>query len=305
MTKLNTLLDTLETTEYFFVSKAQEKQYHKGIRKFQVNRKLLSILEHCAEHKKDTYWSTWHCQSVLLQDGSKLIGKLCRKRWCTHCARIKSFELLEAYGPTLQGRELYMVTLTATNKNTRTLEQLCAELDKRQVAFRFIVNLRMRKKHKVQFNAFRKIEVTHNIEKNWYHPHYHVIVEGKKVAELLLKEWQRYFKQTTSKTAQHITPIGTTEKDLLEVFKYATKETTNEGVQYSGDVLDEIYSALQGRRIFQAYGDFKKATPEPMEEQTESVGVDWIPNDVAIYEYDCAVKDWRNEYGKRLVNINP
>lgn len=301
MTKLTTILDTLETTEDFFVSEAHEKQYHKGIRKYQVNRKLISILEHCDKERAPKYWDTWHCQSVLLQDGNKLIGKLCRRRPCTICSRIKTAELVTAFKPILETKnDLYLVTLTAPTVSAR---QLKSELDKRNKAFRFIYNERLRKVHKVKFNGIRKTEITYNEREDRYHPHFHLLVDGAHVAHLIRDEWVRYW-DTASVKAQDVRKIGTTEKDLIEVFKYATKETTSEGVQYSGKVLDTIYKNLEGRRIFQTYGDIKRAVPEPKEEQTESVGTDWIPNDIAIYEYDCAVKDWRNEYGKRLVNIN-
>lgn len=300
MTKV-TILDTLETTEYFFVSEAHEKQYHKGIRKYQVNQKLISILEHCDKERAPKYWNTWHCQSVLLQEGTKLTGSLCRKRWCTQCSRVKTAELVHAFKPTLErGNDWHLVTLTAPTVSKR---QLKSELDKRTKAFRFIVNDRLRKVHKVKFNGIRKTECTYNEREDKYHPHYHLLVEGAHVAHLIRDEWVRYW-NTARVSAQDVRKIGTTEQDLLEVFKYATKETTREGVQYSGDVLDTIYKHLEGRRIFQTYGDIKRAVPEPDEEQTESVGVDWIPNDVAIYEYDCAAKDWINEYGYRLINLN-
>jgi hypothetical protein len=200
-----------------------------------------------------------------------------------------------------RGNDWHLVTLTAPTVSKR---QLKSELDKRTKAFRFIINERLRKVHKVKFNGIRKTECTYNEREDKYHPHYHLFVEGANVAHLIRDEWVRYW-NTASVKAQDVRKIGTTEKDLMEVFKYATKETTSEGVQYSGDVLDTIYKHLEGRRIFQTYGDIKRAVPEPIEEQTESVGADWIPHDIAIYEYDCAVKDWRNDYGRRLVNINP
>jgi hypothetical protein len=161
----------------------------------------------------------------------------------------------------------------------------------------------LRKVHKVKFNGIRKTEITYNEKDNKYHPHYHLFVEGANVAHLIRDEWVRYWDSASVK-AQDVRQIGTTEKDLLEVFKYATKETTSEDVQYSGKVLDTIYKHLEGRRVWQTYGDIKRAVPEPVEEQTESVGADWIGQAYRVYEYDCAFKDWVNEYGYRLVNID-
>ena len=88
---------------------------------------------------------------------------------------------------------------------------------------------------------------------------------------------------------------------FIELFKYATKETTKEGKQYTGEVLHTIYSALEGQRIFQTYGSIKKVK-EPKQAKEETNNFAWVEPQEEIWVYDQEQKDWLTANYNRLVN---
>lgn len=293
------LLDTLETTSDFGFSKTSESLARRGIRKFNTNQKLMSIIDAVKDKKRvKTYWSTYHCNHALLQNGSLLSGSLCRKRWCTHCCRIKTAEMTNAYKKPLQELgPLYFVTLTRPNVKGRELK---SEIKKLIKGFQTIKD-NMRKTYGMKLQGMRKLEVTYNEVTDSYHPHFHLIQNDLIHAEKLVELWLNYFDNSKA-IAQDIRPIDTkNENSFIELFKYATKETTKNGKQYTGAVLDTIYSSLEGLRIYQTYGSIKKQK-EPAEATTESVKFHWLQPRLEIWTFENEIKTWINAYGEQIVN---
>jgi len=293
-------LDTLETTSDFISNKSHERQYHKALQKFNTNLKLRRIID-TLTHAQDTkkYWKTYHCNSVLLQNGNVFKGSLCRKRWCTHCCRIKTAEMTNAYKePLMNLGPLYFVTLTRPNVKGRELK---SEIKKLIKGFQKVKD-NMRKNYKMKLEGMRKIEVTYNETTDTYHPHFHLIQSNLVHAEKLKELWLEVFPSASS-SAQDIRDIDTTnEKSFIELFKYATKENTSDGKQYSGAVLNTIYSSLEGMRIYQTYGSVRKSVKEPTEAKTETRNFDWVKSQCEVWEFVHEQKDWVDTYGNKLVN---
>jgi hypothetical protein len=302
MTKIGkncTTLDTLEITSDYVSNKTLENQYHKALRKFKTNQKVISIIDTLKdENQKKKYWLTYHCNHVLLQNGNVFSGSLCRKRWCTQCNRIKAFEMTNAYKEPLTNLgQLYFVTLTRPNVKGR---QLKSEIQKLIKAFQKIKD-NLRKNYDIKLSGMRKLEVTYNEETDTYHPHFHFIQSNLVHSDKLQELWLKQFPNASSK-GQDIRTIDTNnEKSFIELFKYATKETTKEGKQYTGEVLHTIYSALEGQRIFQTYGSIKKVK-EPKEAKDETNNFVWIEPQEEIWVYDQEQKDWLTSNNNKLVN---
>jgi len=258
-------LDTLGQTRNLFHSKSHEKQYYKVIRKHKTMEKIYSILDAYPDnlqiHKK--YWKTYHCNHIILQQGKKFSSTYCKKIWCTNCCRIRTAELTNAYKqPLLDLGQLYFVTLTIPNVSGNQLEKTISTMQK---AFSRIVNSMQKKKYNVKLNGVRKIETTHNEITNTFHPHFHIIQPDLNCAKILQQLWLKQFPQATHK-AQDVTSINQDEQSFIELFKYATKETNAKGQQYSPEALHTIYSAMEGKRLIQKFGTFKKIpTPKQME----------------------------------------
>jgi uncharacterized protein YukE len=292
-------LDTLEITSDLVSKKSLETQYHKALRKYKTNQKVISIIDTLKEEsQKKKYWLTYHCNHVLFQQGNVFKGSLCRKRWCTQCNRVKAFEMTSAYKEPLTNLgQLYFVTLTRPNVKGR---QLKSEVQKLIKAFQRIKD-NLRKNYNVKLAGMRKLEVTYNEETDTYHPHFHFIQSNLHHSDLLQELWLKQFPNANSK-GQDIRTIDTdNEKSFIELFKYATKETTKEGKQYTGEILHTIYSALEGQRIFQTYGSIKKVK-EPKEAKDETNNFGWIEPNEEIWIYDNEQKDWLTASNEKLIN---
>jgi hypothetical protein len=193
--------------------------------------------------------------------------------------------------------QLYFVTLTRPNVKGR---QLKSEVQKLIKAFQKIKD-NLRKNYDIKLSGMRKLEVTYNEETDTYHPHFHFIQSNLLHSDKLQELWLKQFPSANVK-GQDIRTIDTNnEKSFIELFKYATKETTKEGKQYTGEVLHTIYSALEGQRIFQTYGSIKKVK-EPKQAKEETNNFAWIEPKEEIWVYDHEQKDWLTANYNRLVN---
>ncbi|MFM7853912.1 MAG: protein rep, partial [Flammeovirgaceae bacterium] len=124
------------------------------------------------------------------QSQAQKSGSLCRKRWCTHCCRIKTAEMTNAYKKPLQELEaLYFVTLTRPNVKGRELK---SEIQKLIKGFQTIKD-NMRKTYGMKLQGMRKLEVTYNDVTDSYHPHFHLIQNDRIHAEKLVELWLNYF----------------------------------------------------------------------------------------------------------------
>jgi hypothetical protein len=286
-------LDTLEVTSETFFDKSHESLYRSAIRKSYTIEKVKALFDVSGDKN---YWKAFHCNRTYLQDGQTLIGSICRKRWCNHCCRITTAEKIKGYQEPLNQLadedQLYLVTLTAPTVKAR---QLSSEIDKRYKTWNRVKD-RLRKQG-IKINGIRKLEVTYSEEKDWYHPHFHLIVQGKLQSELLRQYWLEDYKRAGIK-GNHITPIGTTSKDLLEVFKYATKDIVKD--ETTATATHNIFEALKGKRVFQTYGKIRKVK-EPEKQQTESVEYKWLNHRYEIWEYDEDERDYTTAYNELLI----
>jgi hypothetical protein len=193
--------------------------------------------------------------------------------------------------------DLYFITLTRPNVKGR---QLKSEIQKLIKAFQKIKD-NLRKNYKVKISGIRKLEVTYNEEMDTYHPHFHFIQSNLVHAELLQELWLNQFDNANNKGQDIRKNNSQDEKSFIELFKYATKETTKEGKQYTGDVLHTIYSALESQRKIQTYGSIKKVK-EPKELKDQTNKFDWIDEQQEIWIYDQEQKDWLSSKNEKLIN---
>ena len=124
---------------------------------------------------------------------------------------------------------------------------------------------------------------------NYYHYHYHVIIDGKENAEFLVKRWLELIPEAEPQSQDcRIADSGS----FIELFKYFTKLVTKKAsgkrviVEYTR--LDVIFTALRGKRTFQAFGGLKPINEEMEEELTANILID------ADSVYRWITEDWFN-----------
>ena len=88
-----------------------------------------------------------------------------------------------------------------------------------------------------------------------YHYHFHIIIEGKKNAEYLIKSWLE-LNPDSDRKGQDMRPANCSS--MIELFKYFTKLLAKDksGNRRMMDYkrLDVIFRALSGKRIYQPFG---------------------------------------------------
>jgi len=227
------------------------------------------------------YRNMYYCNSILNQQEQELKTAYCKNRFCLVCNAIKTANLINGYLPELKKMvDPHFLTLTIKAVGDTRLN---AAVNKMQKDFRNI-NQKLTKFHKIQIHAIRKLECNHNEEKDTYNPHFHVIIDGRQRAEMLLNMWLK-LNERSKIQAQDIRPAD--HDSMVELFKYATKIVSKQGI-INPKALDVIYSAFKRRRVVQPIG-IKKFVDEDKREKTV---YPQLVNNTTTWEWNDANYDW-------------
>ncbi len=291
-------LDTLAQLRKSAVLQRDQKLLKRAKSKHFTGKLAIAL---CGLHTpmEKYYRNAIYCNHSLNQSGKTLTGKYCGTRICNTCNRIRMAKLINGYEPVLKLYSgLHFVTLTIPNVSG---DDLRGELDLMYANFRKITDT-LRKK-KIKYAGLRKTEVTYNTKKKDFHPHIHLIVEGKEVADMILKMWLK-LNPLANRKAQDIRPAD--DGSLKELFKYTAKVVSKiNGKQVIIiEAVDTIMRALYKRRIIQPFGKLTKYIEEEIEEE------DLKSDNYNIPEYETMVwswrgEDWVNEYGELLTGYVP
>jgi hypothetical protein len=256
---------------------------------------------------KRAYWRTANtCCEVMKQADGTITSRYCLSRWCAVCGAIRQAVLTEKYNPVLrQWEDKQFLTLTVKNCSATLLRPTLKGMAK---SFRMAIQYARRNHPGVKIRAIRALEVTYNGEAG-FHPHYHVVVEGKAVAKTMLSWWVRN-RDDVGHMGQDLRPV--TEGFEAELFKYCVKlATTRKGEDGKLEVapvwaLNEIYGALYRLKQIQGYGI---AIPEIVEEEAEVNAVVRAFKDVdekKYFDWWQAGRDWYStQTGELLTEYSP
>jgi len=255
---------------------------------------------------KNSYWRTWHCTSILLQEGQKITSQYCNNRWCIVCNRIRTAKMIEKYYPLIESElsDKYFVTLTIPNIQGQRLRYVIEEMI---LNFQRIKN-KMAFRDQVKLKGIRKIEVTYNPDRNDFHPHFHLVMEGKDQAELLLREWLIRYPEAVE-YAQDVRPAD--HNSIIELLKYTAKlinkndYTRKDGkvqIRIHAKALDTIFQALYRKRTFQGVGIRLKLNEDVTELKSEVF--EEIMSDIDVWKWDQDNSDWISTYGEMLTGCD-
>lgn len=239
---------------------------------------------------KKSYWRSFHCNRLILQEGHKMTTKYCNGRWCTVCNRIRMAKMINAYSIQLMNLDdLYFVTLTTPNVKAK---ELSSEIDGMYKSWRAI-NHNIRKTYKLRIKGMRKLECTYNPKADTYNPHFHFLINGKSSAKLLIDLWLKRYADANRK-AQDMRKAK--EGSLIELFKYTVKGV-HKG-KYYAEALDQIYQALEGRRTYQPFGISKVADEDVSGIKSQEVTFKGYNN--TQWRWSNQVKDWVSSDGELM-----
>ena len=193
-------------------------------------------------------------------------ANFCKHRFCPHCSYNKSIKdaiklsVLVKYLKSL-GYKFIFLTLTAPNVKANELKK---ELEDYRIAFNEMFKIKAIKK--ISKGYIRKLELTYNVEKDSYHPHYHILIAvnksyftDKKIylsRDKWLNLWKKYKHDDT------ITQIDIRKFDdecdnaIFEITKYIAKDSN---YLISDEVFITFYKALKNKKIYSFSGVFQEA----------------------------------------------
>jgi len=270
-----------------------------------IGRALVLELVKIDSPLKKSYWNTWHCSNEILQDGKTLTSKYCNNRWCPVCNRIRTGKLIKGYMSELaKMQDPQFVTLTIPNVPGEDLKDTIEDMIS---TFIKIKNL-FYGRRAYKLNGIRKVEVTHNDETGEYHPHFHLVLDGREVGEALIAEWLKRYSDA-NRRAQDIRRAD--ENSMIELFKYTTKLTTKNKVTRDGnkivmqinpEALDVIFQALYRKRTFQAMG-WVKMVSEDIDE-LDAQEIEDMEEGCDVWSWEQEVSDWVNSAGELLTGCD-
>ena len=280
------LLDTLELHKKNIDSSTTATLRKRAKRKYisyGLAKKLMTLNSEL--HK--SYSHTLSCGSTLKQENGKITSSYCGHRWCIVCSNIRTGKAINGYESQLEAlRDPQFVTLTAVNVYDNPRD----EVNRMQKVFANINDLM--KKRGFRIKGLRKLEITHGA--NGFNPHYHIIMEGRIEAEMLLNEWMK--RNDCNDRAQSIRKAD--RGAMLELLKYSTKLTAK-----ATDIcaLDAIFVALQGKKTLQSFGGIKPVREE-ITDLEATIETDQETTEIYVW-HDT---DWFNvETGEGLTGYTP
>lgn len=291
------LLDTLETSGYYYLPKRRETLVRRTLQKATTLENTFKLIDLKSPLEK-SYWKTYHCGATILQVGERFSFRRCKQRWCRTCSHIRTAELINGYKHLLEDfKEPKLMVLTMKNCPGRELK---AYYQKMVDAFK-LATRNITKTHGLKLNGIRTWECTYNKETDEYHPHFNVVVDTQEGAELLRSYWMKYWQSRVGVkhiniNAQSIQDIEGTD-GLLEVFKYVTKMAVKHEEETKAQ--DWIYQCIRLKRLAQPFGTLRK-----VKVKNDSIQVDIVEGEEAIetWGFENEVKHYVNAHGETLVS---
>ena len=192
--------------------------------------------------------SAWVYQSQEDPTKFRVAADHCHDRFCVPCTRDASLRVARRLNAHLQARRVRFVTLTLKH----TDQELGEQLSHLWRSFRRLRNTQMWKEHCIGGAAF--FEVTRNRDKAEWHPHLHVLIEGKYFPKQLLQD--AWLRASRGSWIVDIRDAGNTATTARYVAAYATKGYAANCLRDEAS-LPELIQAMDGRRLCITFGSWR------------------------------------------------
>jgi hypothetical protein len=215
--------------------------------------------------------------------------------------------MIERYYPVIieEIQDRHFVTLTVPNVQDQRLRQV---IEGMILNFQRIKH-KMYVRDKVKIKGIRKTEVTYNPSRDDFHPHFHLVIEGKDHAEQLLREWLIRYPKAVDQ-AQDVRPAN--HDSIIELLKYTAKlihkndyKKLDDGrieIGIHAKALDTIFQALYRKRTYQGFGIHLNINEDVSE--LESEVFEEIMSDIDVWKWDQDNSDWISTYGELLTGCD-
>ena len=262
---------------------------------------LIDVVKGKEEFERlQSYWNAYHCQSKVYMVNGRLHGRYCKNRCCLLCCSIRKAEIINKYFPIIdQWEDPHFVTLTARTLSKERLKKRMQSMlnGLRLICAKYRKQAQRGKGEKLV--GIKSLECTYNPKTKKYHPHLHIIVANKKMADVIVKDWiQMSPTHLVNKKGQYKERVWNKEKALIEIIKYASKVFTEPDVHNKtkkqcnrplyAAALDNILCAMKGLRVFDRFG---LNLPKSKKKEKSS----FATTDYEEYTFTFNARDWLNE----------
>ncbi len=201
----------------------------------------------------------------------RVAGSSCHDRFCNPCATARARVIAQNVIDRLAGVRVRFITFTLRH-STETLAEL---LDRLYASFRTMQRTRLWRDNVKGGVGF--LEVKHSDRSDGWHPHFHVLVEGKYIDK---KALQRTWHDITGDSFIVDIRLPRGPKNVAHyITKYASKPLSTSFL-HDRHLLDEAVQALKGRRLCTTFGGWRGVllVDKPDEEGWTNLGplTDWI-----------------------------
>lgn len=188
----------------------------------------------------------------------------CHDRWCLPCGRSRSATICSNISKIVAGKETRFITLTLKHNDG----PLDLQLKRLLLCFR---NLRQGVLWKNQVDGgcvFLELKRSRN-KRSW-HPHLHIITEGRYIAQNALSE--NWLAVTGDSRIVDIRFVRDSQSVLNYVAKYASKPMDHSLFERQ-EWIDEAMLAMRGKRLCSTFGSWRG---KELEAHAPDPG-DWMP----------------------------
>jgi len=206
----------------------------------------------------------WVFQSAEKSDRFKVRASYCHDRFCKPCARAKAMTIATNLGDYLRGKTVRLITLTLKSSHDDLSDQITR-------IYRCFSRLRRSKFWKLHITGGAAFfEVTLSTDTKLWHPHLHIIVEGRYVPQHTLAHTWR---EITGDS--HIVDVRAIDQQrgVAEyVCKYVGSPFPSD-VYHDDDLLSEAMTAISGRRTCLTFAAWRglKLTALPKTDEWQPV----------------------------------
>lgn len=189
------------------------------------------------------------CRDKTCDGKYVLVGNYCRNRWCVPCGNARSAHLAECFKSALKNERSRFITLTIRSDG----EPLADLVEHLYASFRRLQRSQFWKNTITGGVAFLETKFNHRKER--WHPHLHLIVQGKFVPQKQLSEvWETV---SGGSRIVDVRLIRSANEAINYVTKYATKPALAT-IKDHPELLIEAILALHGKRMMIRFGSFRK-----------------------------------------------
>lgn len=222
-----------------------------------VKDKRLAAFDSCG-------FGGWVWQSPDDPNVYRTTGNYCHDRWCLPCGAARGRTIARNLAAIVKGKRTRFVTLTLANRKEPLADTLKALV-------RYFGRLRRSKFWTAAVTGGASfLEVKRSKDGKSWHPHLHIVVEGKFLHQGTLKAI--WYKITNDSFIVDVRAVHCEDELIQYVTKYVSKPL-DKSIFSDADTTEQAIQAMHGKRTCTTFGTWRGQDLTTVEDDTEWISV--------------------------------